>query len=234
MACRNPVLTGFHPDPSLCRVGEDFYLAVSSFEFFPGVPLFQSRDLVNWRPIGHALTRPSQLDLTDCPPSSGIWAPTLRFHDGLFYLVTTNYNPNAARPGKFVVTAPHPAGPWSDPVFFDQPGIDPSLFFDDDGRVYLTSNEAFSDLPVGIYQAEVDVKTGALLTENRLIWEGTGGVYPEGPHLYKKDGWYYLLISEGGTQMGHFISVSRSKSPWGPFESCPHNPILTHADRRRP
>lgn len=147
-------------------------------------------------------------------------------------MITTNYNPHAQRAGKFLVTATDPAGEWSEPVFIDQPGIDPSLFFDDDGKVYVTSNEAFSDLPVGIYQAELDVATGELLTENRLIWEGTGGIYPEGPHLYKKDDWYYLLISEGGTQMGHYISVSRSKSPWGPFEKCPHNPILTHADRR--
>ncbi len=124
----NPVLPGFHPDPSVCRVGNDYYMAVSSFEYFPGVPLFHSRDLIHWRPIGHALTRPSQLNLERCPPSSGVWAPTLRFYEGLFYLVTTNYNPNATHgAGKLLVTAEDPAGPWSDPVWIDQPGIDPYM-----------------------------------------------------------------------------------------------------------
>ncbi len=232
MPYRNPILPGFHPDPSVCRVGEDFYLAVSSFEYFPGVPLFHSRDLVNWRPIGHALTRASQLDLTECPPSSGVWAPTLRYHEGTFYLITTNYNSRArGRAGKFLVTATDPEGPWSEPVWIDQPGIDPSLLFDDDGKVYLTSNEAFSGLPIGIYQAEIDVRTGVLLTENRLIWEGMGGIYPEGPHLYHIGEWYYLLLSEGGSQMGHYVTVGRSRSPWGPFEGCPRSPILTHRDR---
>ena len=211
----NPVLPGFHPDPSICRVGEDYYLAVSSFEYFPGVPLFHSRDLVNWRPIGHVLTRRSQLDLDGIACSAGIYAPTLRHHDGRFYLVTTNVGKN----GNFFVTAADPAGPWSEPVALAQRGIDPSLLFDD-GKVYLTTSQN--------QQSEIDLATGRLLTEPRQVWPGTGGNDLEAPHLYKINGWYYLLCAEGGTHHGHMVTLARSRSPWGPFEACPHNPILTH------
>lgn len=221
---QNPVLPGFYPDPSICRVGRDFYLVTSSFEFFPGVPLFHSRDLVNWRQIGHCLTRPEQLPLAGVNASGGVWAPTIRHHDGVFYLTTTNVSAG----GNFIVTAPHPEGPWSDPIRVAQPGIDPSLFFDDDGSVlYTTSHE-------GAFQSRIDIKTGALLTEPKVIWPGTGGQYPEGPHLYKRDGWYYLLLSEGGTEYGHMITMARSRSAWGPFEPCPRNPLFTHRSYRSP
>jgi len=219
----NPIIPGFYPDPSVCRVGEDYYLVNSSFEYFPGVPVFHSRDLVHWRQLGHVLTRPTQLPLAACACSGGIYAPTLRWHDGLFYLVTTN----VSNIGNFYVTATDPAGPWSEPILVEQGGIDPSLFFDDDGTVYFTSNGH----PDGIGQCRIDPVTGRRLSETRLIWRGAGGRYVEGPHLYKINGVYYLLCAEGGTEYGHMETCARSDSPWGPFESCPHNPILTHRNR---
>jgi xylan 1,4-beta-xylosidase len=225
MQYRNPILPGTHPDPSVCRVGDDYYLACSSFEFFPGLPLFHSRDLVHWRSIGHALTRDSQLDLHGCKSSLGIFAPTLRHIGGRFCLVTTNLN----KFRNFLVWADQPEGPWSEPVWLDWPGIDPSLFEDVDGRVFISGNGGFlGDEPVGIYQAEIDLGTGALLSPRRLVWTGTGGKAPEGPHLYRRGGWYYLLIAEGGTEYGHMVTVARSTQPDGPFEACPHNPILSH------
>ncbi len=228
MKYRNPVVSGFYPDPSVIRVGEDYYLVASSFEFFPGVPVLHSRDMVHWRTIGHCLTRKSQLDLESCPPSRGIWAATIRHHNGRFYMITTIMNHGTLR--KFFVTADHPAGPWSDPIWIDQPGIDPTLFWDDDGTCYLTSNGGAGGQK-GIDQAVLDTETGKLLTEDRLIWTGTGGAYPEGPRLYKINGWYYLSIAEGGCQYGHVQTIARSRSPWGPFEPCPRNPILTHRHR---
>ena len=220
---RNPVLPGVHPDPSVVRVGEWFYLVNSSFEMFPGVPLHRSRDLVHWEPLGYVLTRDSQLPLATAKPSGGIFAPTIRYHAGIFYMITTN----VSHGGTFFVTAKDPAGPWSEPVWLTGPGgIDPSLFFDDDGKAYLTSTGSAP----GIYQAQIDVASGKLLTAPRIVWKGTGGRYPEGPHLYKIAGRYYLMISEGGTEYGHMVTISRAGSPWGPFEPCPRNPILTHRD----
>ena len=220
---RNPVLPGFHPDPSVVRVGEWFYLVNSSFEMFPGVPLHRSRDLVHWESLGHVLTRDSQLPLATAKPSGGIFAPTIRYHAGIYYMITTN----VSHRGTFFVTAKDPAGPWSEPIWITGPGgIDPSLFFDDDGKVYLTSTGSAP----GIYQAQIDVASGKLLTPPRIAWKGTGGRYPEGPHLYKIAGRYYLMISEGGTEYGHMVTLARASSPWGPFEPCPRNPILTHRD----
>lgn len=215
----NPVLPGFHPDPSICRVGEDYYLAVSSFEYFPGVPLFHSRDLVHWRSISHALTRRSQLDLAGRPCSQGIFAPTLRQHAGRFYLITTDVGGT----GNFFVTAEDPSGPWSEPVFVDRGCFDPSLFFDDDGRVYYTRRECGV-----IVQAEIDLGTGRLRHPVRRIAGPFASSDAEGPHLYKINGWYYLVCAEGGTGYGHMVTVGRSRSPWGPFAGCPWNPILTH------
>jgi xylan 1,4-beta-xylosidase len=221
---RNPILPGVHPDPSVVRVGEWFYLVNSSFEFFPGVPIHRSRDLVHWEPLGHVLTRDSQLPLATAGPSGGIFAPTIRYHAGTFYMITTN----VSHGGSFFVTAKDPAGPWSEPVWLHVPGggIDPSLLFDDDGKVYLTSTGS----EPGIYATQIDVASGKLLTQPRIVWKGTGGRYPEGPHLYKIAGRYYLMISEGGTEYGHMVTIARSSSPWGPFEPCPRNPILTHRD----
>lgn len=217
----NPIIPGFYPDPSMCRVGNDYYLVTSTFEYFPGVPLFHSRDLIHWRQIGHCLTRSSQLPLEKAGSSGGIYAPTLRYHNGKFYMVTTN-----VAVGNFFVYADDPAGEWSEPVWLEHKGIDPSLFFDDDGKVYFTWTTDNQ-----IWQCEIDINTGATLTKPRPIWSGTGGRYPEAPHLYKINGTYYLLIAEGGTEYGHMVTLARADSPWGSFESCPHNPILTHRHR---
>lgn len=221
---RNPVLPGFYPDPSVCRVGEDYYLVTSSFEYFPGVPLFHSRDLVHWTQIGHCLTRPSQLPLAGAAASGGIFAPTIRHHAGVFYMTTTNVSTG----GNFIVTATDPRGPWSDPIPVAQEGIDPSLFFDGDGSVLFTTSSG------GALQSRIDVTSGRLLSDPKVVWSGTGGQYPEGPHLYFREGWYYLLLSEGGTEYGHMITMARSRSPWGPFEPCSRNPLLTHRSLESP
>jgi xylan 1,4-beta-xylosidase len=215
---RNPVLPGFHPDPSVCRVGRDFYLVTSSFEYFPGVPIFHSRDLVHWRQLGHCLNRPSQLPLANAWASGGIFAPTLRHNRGVFYLTTTNVSSD----GNFIVTATSPEGPWSEPLPVGQQGIDPSLFFDEDGSVIYSTSSG------GALQSRIDIASGRLLSEPKVVWAGTGGKYPEGPHLYLRNGWYYLLLAEGGTEYGHMVSMARSRSPWGPFEPCARNPLLTH------
>jgi alpha-N-arabinofuranosidase len=222
---RNPVLPGFHPDPSICRDGSDYYLATSTFEYYPGVPIFHSKDLVHWKPVGHALSTPGQLPLAGQKSSRGIFAPTLRCANGHFYMITTNVGAG----GNFIVHATNPAGPWSEPVWVKVEGIDPSLFFDDDGKVYLTHEEAGEH--GGIGQVEIDVATGQTKGDNKRIWNGTGGIWPEGPHLYKINGWYYLMHAEGGTSYGHAVILARSKSPWGPFEGAPNNPIVTHRDR---
>jgi alpha-N-arabinofuranosidase len=228
MAFRNPVLKGFYPDPSICRVGDDFYLVTSSFGYFPGVPLFHSRDLVHWRQIGHCLTREEQLPLSrSSNPGGGIYAPTIRWHRGTFYMTTTNVTDG----GHFYVTAGEPAGAWSDPLWVDQAGIDPSLLFDEDGTVYFTSTEGGA---TGIQQSVIDIKTGRRLTEPRHIWSGTGGQFPEAPHLYRIGDLYYLMIAEGGTEFGHMVTMARSPSPWGPFEPCPGNPILSHRSTNEP
>jgi xylan 1,4-beta-xylosidase len=231
MKYKNPVISGFHPDPSICRVGEDFYLVTSSFEYFPGVPIFHSRDLVNWEQIGHCLTRESQLPLHQAKSSMGIFAPTIRYNNGRFYMITTNLTIGK----NFFVWTEDPKGPWSEPVWLEWPGIDPSLLFDEDGKVYLTgTQDIFSGEPMGIYQAEIEIETGRLLSERRLIWEGTGGAHPEGPHLYKINGYYYLMIAEGGTEYGHMVTMARSEQPFGPFESHPNNPFLTHRSSSSP
>jgi len=226
MTYTNPIIPGFHPDPSVCRVGDDYYLVTSSFEYFPSVPLYHSRDLVNWTLRGHVLTRTSQLNLAGCGPSGGVYAPTLRHHDGRFYLITTNVSGQ----GNFLVWTDDPSGPWSDPVPVDAPGIDPSLLFDDDGRVYYTGNSDSHEAQ-GIFGFQIDLTTGRRLTPRTRIWDGTGGAHPEGPHLYRIGGWYYLLISEGGTEHGHMLTIARSRAPLGPFESCPRNPVLTNRSR---
>jgi xylan 1,4-beta-xylosidase len=221
----NPILSGFYPDPSICRVGDNYYLVNSSFEYFPGVPIFHSRDLVHWKQIGHVLTRPSQLPLEKMRASGGIFAPTLRYNEGKFYLVTTNVWGTS----NFYVTATDPAGSWSEPHPLDQEGIDPSLLFDDVGTVYYIRHVGGGDGYIG--QQVLDLATGKLVGEMKKIWGGTGGVWAEGPHMFKRDGLYYLMISEGGTSYGHGVTIARSESPWGPFEASPHNPILTHRDR---
>ena len=225
MSYCNPVLPGFYPDPSVCRVGEDYYLVTSTFEYFPGIPIFHSRDLVHWRQLGHCLTRASQLPLQQSRSSQGMYAPTLRYHDGRFYMVARN---NTRQQMMFVHTA-DPAGDWSEPLWIGPWGGDPSFFFDDDGQVYLTVCGENA-----IHQTTIDLRTGEHGGAMRRIWKGLGGLSPEGPHLYKINGVYYLMIAEGGTEYGHTEIIARSDSPWGPFESCPRNPILTHRSTANP
>ncbi|MRH45116.1 family 43 glycosylhydrolase [Aquibacillus halophilus] len=234
MKYNNPVIKGFHPDPSVCKVGEDFYLVTSSFEYFPGIPIFHSRDLVNWEQIGHVLTRESQLPLKrvhSYTTSQGIYAPTIRHHDGRFYVIAMNVSNHKT----FYVWSDQPNGPWSEPIIVEGlAGFDPSLFFDKDGKVYLTAGAFPGFGPEGIIQAELDIESGQLITESKFIWKGTGGSSPEGPHLYKINDWYYLLVAEGGTEYGHMVTVARSKNPYGPFESNPHNPILSNRSTKLP
>lgn len=218
---RNPVIPGFHPDPSVCRVGEDYYLVNSSFQFFPGVPLFHSKDLVHWEQIGNCLDRPSQVKLTGAQSWGGIYAPTIRYHEGTFYMITTNVSDR----GNFLVHTTDPRKEWSEPVWLQQGGIDPSLYFEED-KCYMVSNP-----DVGIHLCEINPLTGEQLTPSVRIWEGMGGRHPEGPHIYRKDGWYYLLISEGGTEYAHRITIARSRNIYGPYSGNPANPILTHMNR---
>jgi len=219
MSFINPVLGGSYPDPSLCRVGNDYYLVTSSFQYFPGVPIFHSQDLVHWKQIGHCLTRPSQLNFKKYKNENYIFAATLRYDKGIFYMTTTDVYGG----GNFFVTARDPAGPWSDPVWIDSELFDPSLFFDEDETVYYTRRGK-----TGIVQAEIDINRGKLKTKPREITRGFCSPDIEGPHLYKIGGWYYLLSAEGGSRYGHMATIGRSKSPWGPFQGAPHNPILTH------
>lgn len=220
MSFTNPVIPGFHPDPSVCRVGDDYYLACSSFEYFPGLPVFHSRDLVHWDQVGNALQRP--LPATT-PSSGGIYAPTLRHHDGRFWLITAD-----AAGAITLVTAANPAGPWSDPVAIPGvTGIDPDIAWDDEGRCLCTY--------AGIDQVRIDPRTGEVSGEPRRIWSGTPGAqYPEAPHLYRIGDHWYLLIAEGGTERGHCVSVARGPAPDGPFEPCPANPVLSHRSTALP
>ncbi|MBU9710393.1 glycoside hydrolase family 43 protein [Evansella tamaricis] len=228
---KNPILPGFYPDPSICRVDEDYYLVTSSFAYYPGVPIFHSKDLVNWKQIGHVLDRPSQLPLDGQGQSRGIFAPTIRYNDGVFYMITTNVGEG----GNFLVTATDPAGPWSDPYYLDAPGIDPSLFFDEDGRVYYHGTRP---APEGekysgnweVWLQELNLETMKLVGEPIGLWRGAlrDVIWPEGPHIYKIDGYYYLLISEAGTGHHHAVSVARSESITGPYVGYIGNPILTH------
>lgn len=226
---RNPIISGYNPDPSICRVGDDYYIVNSSFEYFPGVPVYHSRNLVNWELLGHCLTTDEQLPLEKCRPSGGIFAPTLRYHDGWFFMTTTNVSSG----GNFIVHSKEPDKGWSDPVRIDQGGIDPSLLFDDDGKVYFTSAADDEEGRSCILICELDPFTGEKFTESKVLSYGCGGRYPEGPHLYKVNGKYYLMLAEGGTEYGHMETIQRADHPYGPYEPCPHNPILSHKEDMR-
>lgn len=227
MRYRNPVLPGFHPDPSVCRSGDSFYLITSSFHYFPGIPIWKSRDLVDWRLIGHGISRPEQIDLAGTAASRGLFAPTIRAWRGRFYITCAEVD----RLGNFILSAPKPEGPWSQPIRLEVPGIDPSLFFDEDGTAYLcTGGDLGEDLGFGISLSVVDPDKGRILEGPRLATRGSGGRWPEGPHLHKRGGSYYLFMAEGGTEYGHMETVFRAASPWGPWEACPRNPVLSHRD----
>lgn len=235
LIARNPILSGFHPDPSVCRVVEDYYLATSTFEWFPGVRVHHSRDLVHWRLAGYALDRVSQLDMRGCPNSGGVWAPCLTHADGKFWLLFTNVRHHA--PGvvidtpNYLVTAESIDGPWSDPVYLNSSGFDPSLFHDEDGRKYIVQmqmGEAFTSTRFdGIILQEFDAASMSLIGNPVKIWQGSAIGITEGPHLLRKDGWYYLITAEGGTAMRHAVSVCRSRNLTGPYELHPDNPVLT-------
>ena len=225
----NPVLSGFYPDPSICRAGEDYYIVNSSFAYFPGVPIFHSKDLAHWEQVGNILDREEQLPLS----GSGIYAPSIRYNNGTYYMITTNVSYG----GNFIVTAEKPEGPWSKPYYLGEEakGIDPDLFFDTDGRCYYVGTRPN---PEGvryngdweIWVQELDLSQMKLTGESMAIWKGAvkDVIWPEGPHIYKIDGYYYLLHAEGGTGPEHSISVARSKELFKWFEGCPRNPVFTH------
>lgn len=222
MQYENPILRGFHPDPSICRVGSDYYLVVSSFEYFPGIPVYHSGDLVNWNHIGNCLQRAEEFPLLPVGDSGGVWAPTIRWHDGLFYVTATleGY-------GNFIVTAEDPAGVWSAPVWLPEiGGIDPSLYFED-GHAYYCTNDRLDGTEM-ISMQEIDPATGRIIGERRALWSGTDAHFLEAPHVYRIGEWYYLLVAQGGTFFTHMANIARSRSLWGPYEACPHNPILTN------
>ncbi len=234
---RNPILTGFYPDPAICRVGEDYYLINSTFSYFPGIPVFHSRDLVNWTQIGNVIDRPSQMDFNGKRITRSLFAPTIKYHNGVFYVVCTHVDGG----GNFLVTATDPAGPWSDPQWLDFDGIDPSLFFDDDGRAWMLNNGNPPDnKPLyeghrAIWIQEFDVAKRQLVGPRSIVVNGgvdlsKQPVWIEGPHLFKKDGWYYICCAEGGTSINHSQVILRSKSPTGPFVPWEKNPILTQRD----
>jgi len=229
---KNPIMPGFYPDPSICAVGEDYYLVNSSFAYFPGLPVMHSRDLTHWEQIGNVMDRASQLSLSGAGHSQGLFAPTIRYHQGTFYVICTN----VSHGGNFVVTAGNPEGPWSEPHYLEgADGIDPSLFFDEDGKCYYIGTHPN---PEGcrydgdwyIWIQELDLDDWKLVGERENVWNGAmrGVHWPEGPHLYRKDGYYYILHAEGGTGPEHAVSVCRSRDLWGPYENNFCNPILTH------
>ncbi|MCW1923417.1 glycoside hydrolase family 43 protein [Luteolibacter arcticus] len=232
---RNPVLKGFNPDPSILRVGDDFYLATSTFEWFPGVQIHHSRDLVNWRLLTRPLDRASQLDMTGNPDSGGIWAPCLSYSDGVFYLIYTDVKYWKREPYKiaynYLVTARAIEGPWSEPVFLNSSGFDPSLFHDDDGRKWYLNmewdhrkqNNRFS----GILLQEFCSESRTLIGPVKKIFKGTERGLVEGPHLYKRNGWYYLLTAEGGTVYAHAATLARSRAIDGPYELHPQKHLLS-------
>ena len=231
---KNPILSGFYPDPSICRVGDTYYMVNSSFEWYPGLPIHTSKDLVNWKKIGHGLHRPDQIVYQDgLKNSNGIFAPSIRYNNGTFYIINTM----VGQKGNFIITAKNPAGPWSDPLWIkDAPGIDPSLFWDTDGRCYYTGASLIDKTQTpwpsknGVWMQEIDPDKGVLLGEKKQLTFGhaSNARWAEGPHLYKIDNEYLLLIGEGGTSEFHAVTVFNSKNLWGPYIPNHANPVMTH------
>ena len=240
---QNPVLRGFNPDPSIVRVGDDYYIATSTFEWFPGVQIHHSTDLVNWRLVSRPLRRPSQLDLRGIPDSCGIWAPCLSHSGNRFYLTyslvrrygrTTEYGAKGTSLRDFhnyVVTSDAIDGEWSDPVYLNSSGFDPSLFHDHDGRSWLVNllwdHRSGHDRFSGILAQEYRPDLQRLVGSPELIFKGTELGFTEGPHLYRRGDWYYLLVAEGGTGWGHAATLTRSRRLLGPYEPSPYGPIVT-------
>ena len=232
----NPVLPGFQPDPSIVRVGDDFYLVNSTFAWFPGLPVYHSRDLVHWRQIGNAIDRPGQLAIGKIGVTRGLFAPAISHHGGRFYIVNTCIDCG----GNFIVTADDPAGPWSDPHWLDFGGIDPSLFVDDDGRAWIAYNDAPPGPPEydghrALWLQEIDLAAMKMApTRTLLVDKGVHAadkpVWAEGPHIYKVGRHYYLTAAEGGTADRHSQTIYRADKVTGPYVAGPHNPILTQRD----
>lgn len=233
---QNPILSGFYPDPSICRVGEEYYMVTSSFVYFPGLPIFHSRDLVHWEQIGHGISSPEQLDYKNCETSLGLWAPTIRYHEGMFYIINTFVSEGReARRDNYIITASDPAGPWSKARFIEgADGIDPSLFFDHDGRMWYAGNYISSDPHYeghhGIYLCELDKETFQFKGSRTIIWDGekSRSKWIEAPHIYYENGDYYLIVAEGGTFTNHSVMMARSATIDGDYEICPRNPVVTH------
>jgi xylan 1,4-beta-xylosidase len=230
----NPILPGFHPDPSICRVGKDYYIATSTFEWWPGVRIHHSRDLVNWTHCAYAVTRRSQLDLTGHPDSAGVWAPCLSYAHGQFWLIYSDVRSMYGAykdTHNYLITAPSINGLWSEPIYLNSSGFDPSLFHDDDGRSWLVNQQWIHHPGThpfnGILLQEFDREAGEMVGPVRNIFAGSPLGVVEGPHLYKRGGYYYLLTAEGGTFYEHAVTFARSKSIEGPYEVMPHNPLLT-------
>ncbi len=218
----NPIVRGMYPDPSVCRANGKYYMVCSTMMWFPGIPLFESVDMVNWTQIGHCLTRKSQAELENTEICSGIFAPTIRYNNGRFYVVTTESMTNK----NFYVYTDDIYGEWSEPVYVDRDGIDPTLYFED-GKCYFMSNG--SDNGKGcIHMCEIDVQTGEIISPVEVLWHGAGGRFMEAPHLYHIGEYYYVLDAEGGTEYGHMVCYGRSKNMMGPFEEYPNNPVLTN------
>lgn len=228
---KNPILPGFNPDPSICRVEDDYYMVTSSFTWYPGIPIYHSKDLINWKIIGHAINRPGMIDMQRLNDNDGIWAVTIRHHNGIYYLITTASKSG----GNFYITAKDPQGPWSNPVWLkDATGIDPSLFWDDDGRCYYIGNswDFKKSWPsqCAVWMQELDLGKKQLVGERRILTYGhaNNATYAEGPHLYKIGGKYMLLMAEGGANYHHAVTVHHSNTLWGPYVADKVNPVLTH------
>ena len=222
---QNPIRTGAYPDPSVVRVGEDYYMVNSSFAYFPCIPISHSKDLVNWRIIGHGIIEPEYAMLDGLESGRGYWAPDISYHEGKFY-ITATYRLNddgTVYRKQVVMSSDKPEGPYSQPAIIDEDGIDPSIFRDDDGRCYMLLNR-------GARIFELNKEATKQIGKAELLWYGDQKRAPEAPHLLKKDGYYYLFVAEGGTGIGHRISVSRSKQLMGPYETCPYNPIMRQKD----
>lgn len=235
---QNPVLRGFNPDPCIIRVDDDYYIATSTFEWYPGVQIAHSRDLVNWRVVSRPLDRYSRIDLRGRPNSGGIWAPALTYADGRYHLIYTDVRTWAGSykdVHNYLVTAPSVEGPWSEPTYLNSSGFDPSLFHDDDGRKWLVNmvwdHRADRHSFGGILLQEYDPNEKRLVGPVKNIFPGTEIGLVEAPHIYKIDGWYYLTAAEGGTFTTHAQSVARSRSVDGPYEVMPGNPMITSAGR---
>jgi alpha-N-arabinofuranosidase len=219
---KNPIITGMNPDPSICRVNDDFYMVTSTFEYFPGIPIYHSKDLVHWKMIGYVLSRASNCPVGGANSSGGNFAPALRYHNGTFYVSCTNYGGKGSQ-GVFYVTAKNPAGPWSDPIWIGNWNVDPSMMFANDSMYWISP-----DNKGGFMTGTIDSATGKFITPLRKVAAGLGGSSPEGPHMYKINGYYYLMSAEGGTGYEHREVIQRSKTPWGPFEASPYNPVVSN------